>query len=74
MLILNSRKESPVTKDHILREAEKTLFQKFVDRRIRTRFQLRAAIAGLGALGTALQHSDTYRVLDSILSGRWINA
>ena len=72
MLILKSLKDIPVTKDLILREAERTLFDRFIQKRIRTCFQLRAHLAALGALGLALQKTETFHVLTVLLKGTWV--
>lgn len=72
MLILKPLKDIPVTKEQVLREAEKTLFQKFVDRKLRTAWQLRAHLAALGALGLALQRTETFHVLTVLLKGTWV--
>jgi hypothetical protein len=66
-MTLKSLNEIPVTKDMVLREAERGLFQRVVDRRIRNRWQLRHTLMALGALGTALRATDTVKVLDILL-------
>ena len=72
MLILKSLKDIPVTKEQVLREAEKTLFDRFLQKRIRTLWQLRAHLAALGALGLALQRTETFHVLTVLLKGTWV--
>ena len=72
MLILKSLEDIPVTKEQVLREAERTLFQKFVDRKLRTAWQLRAHLAALGALGLALQDTATVKTIEILLRGTWV--
>ncbi len=72
MLILKSLEGIPVTKERVLREAEKTLFQKFVDRKLRTAWQLRAHLAALGALGLALKDTATVKTIEILLRGTWV--
>ena len=72
MLILKSLKDIPATKEQVLREAEKTLFQKFVDRKLRTAWQLRAHLAALGALGLALKDTATVKTIEILLRGTWV--
>ena len=72
MLILKSLKDIPVTKEQVLREAEKTLFDRFLHKRIRTAFQLRAHLAALRALGLALKGTETVKVLETLLRGTWV--
>ena len=72
MLILRNLKDIPVTKEQVLREAEKTLFQKFVDRKLRTAWQLRAHLAALGALGLALKDTATVKTIEILLRGTWV--
>lgn len=72
MLILKSLKEIPVTRDLILKEAEKTLFDRFLQKRIRTAFQLRAHLAALGALGLALKDTATVKTIEILLRGTWV--
>lgn len=72
MLILRNLKDIPVTKEQVLREAEKTLFQKFVDRKLRTAWQLHAHLAALGALGLALKDTATVKTIEILLRGTWV--
>ena len=72
MLILKNLKDVPVTKEQVLREAEKTLFDRFLQKRIRTAFQLRAHLAALGALGLALKGTATVKTIETLLRGTWV--
>ena len=72
MLILKSLKDIPVTREQVLREAEKTLFDRFLQKRIRTLWQLRAHLAALGALGLALKGTATVKTIEILLRGTWV--
>ena len=72
MLILKSLKDIPVTREQVLREAEKTLFDRFLQKRIRTLWQLRAHLAALGALGLALKGTATVKTIEILLRGSWV--
>ena len=72
-MVLKSLQDLPVTPDMVLKEAENKLFEAFERKRIRTGWQLRRFVAGIpDALGRALKKSETYRVVESILSGSWL--
>ena len=72
MLILRNLKDIPVTKEQVMREAEKTLFDRFLQKRIRTAWQLRAHLAALGALGLALKGTATVKTIEILLRGTWV--
>lgn len=73
MKTLKSFADLPVTKEIVLAEAEKTLMDKFIQKRIRTAYQLRHFVAGIpGALGPALRKSQTYAVLSILMTGAWV--
>jgi len=73
MKTLHSLQDLPVTPDMILHEAEKALMDKFIQKRIRTMWQLRHFVAGIpGALGPALRKSQTYAVIEILMRGTWV--
>ena len=73
MKTLHSLQDLPVTPDMILKEAEKALMDKFIQKRIRTMYQLRHFVAGIpGALGQALKKSETYAVISILMTGAWV--
>ena len=73
MKTLKSFADLPVTPDMVLREAEKALMDKFIQKRIRTMWQLRHFVAGIpGALGPALKKSETYAVISILMTGAWV--
>lgn len=73
MKTLHSLQDLPVTPDMILKEAEKALMDKFIQKRIRTMYQLRHFVAGIpGALGPALKKSETYAVISILMTGAWV--
>lgn len=71
-MILRSLQELPVTKELVLAEAEHTLMDKIIQKRIRTCWQLRRTLAGMGALGQALKKTETYAVITVLLTGSFI--
>lgn len=73
MKTLHSLQDLPVTPDMILKEAEKALMDKFIQKRIRTMYQLRHFVAGIpGALSQALKKSETYAVISILMTGAWV--
>ena len=72
MLVLKSLKELPVTPNMVLREAEARLWHDFELRRIRTRWQLKHVLAGMGALGLALQTSAAVKAMTVLMTGSWV--
>ena len=72
MIVLKDLKRIPVTPDMVVRAAEKSLWDKFLDRRIRTRWQLRKTLAGMGALGLALKGSLAVKAMEVLMSGSWV--
>lgn len=72
MTTLHSLQDMPVTSDMILKEAEKTLMDKFIQKRIRSAWQLRHTLAGMGALGAALRSTATVAVLTTLMKGTWV--
>jgi len=73
MTTLHSLQDLPITKDMVLHDAERRLFEAFERKRIRTAWQLRHFVAGIpGALGQALKKSQTYAVLSTLMTGSWV--
>ena len=73
MTTLHSLQDLPITKDMVLRDAERKLFESFLRRKIRTGWQLRRFVAGIpGALGQALKKSETYAVIGILMRGSFI--
>ena len=73
MKTLHSLQDLPITKDMVLHEAERKLFEAFERKRIRTAWQLRRFVAGIpGALGPALRKSQTYAVIEILMRGTWV--
>ena len=70
--ILKDLKSLPVTKEMVLREAERSLWDKFEKKSIRTRWQLRKTLAGMGALGLALKGSLAVKAMEVLMSGSWV--
>ena len=71
-LILKDLKALPVTKDMVVREAERSLWDKFEAKKIRTRWQLRKTLAGMGALGLALKGSLAVKAMEALMAGDWL--
>ena len=67
-----SLQDIPITKEIVLAEAERTLMDKFVQKRIRTAFQLRRTLAGMGALGQALKATATVATIEILMRGTWV--
>ena len=67
-----SLQDIPMTKEIVLAEAERTLMDKIVQKRIRTCWQLRRTLAGMGALGQALKKTETYAIITILLTGSFI--
>ena len=72
MIVLKDLKQIPCTKEMVLREAERKLVDQMVNRRIRTRWQLRKTLAGMGALGLALKASAGVKAMEVLMSGSWV--
>jgi len=72
MKTLHSLQDLPVTKEIVLAEAERALMARFTAKRLRTAWQLRRTVAGMGSLGAALRKSETYAVLTILLTGSFI--
>ncbi len=72
MKTLKSFADLPVTPDMVLREAEKALMDKFIQKRSRTMWQLHHTLAGMGALGAALRSTATVAVLTTLMKGTWV--
>jgi len=73
MKTLHSLQDLPITKDIVLHDAERKLFDAFQRKRIRTAYQLRRFVAGIpGALGQDLKKSETYAVIGILMRGTWV--
>ena len=67
-----SLQDIPITKEIVLAEAERTLMDKFVQKRIRTAWQMRRTLAGMGALGQALKATATVATIEILMRGTWV--
>ena len=72
MKTLHSLQDLSVTKEIVLAEAERALMDKIIQKRIRTAWQMRRTLAGMGALGQALKKTETYAIITILLTGSFI--